>query len=74
MTEYIVFWTLLLFTFLVTFRILQALKIEKYFKPNSLKEIYAAYILIGLIAGFLIASLGVKIIELWPGNVQFFIR
>ncbi len=73
MIEYIVFWVLMIGGFVIAFRVLQALKIERFFKSGARFEIHAAYVIICLIVGYLIGSLGVEIIRLWPGNNQSFI-
>ena len=65
---YIVFWTIFITAFFVTFRILQAIEIEKYFKRYRQFEIHAAYLILSVLTSYFLARFILDVIELFPGN------
>ena len=66
--KYIAFWCVFALGFATTFRILQALEIEKYFKKYRKFEIHAAYFIITVLVSYLLGRFLLDIIELFPGN------
>lgn len=65
---YLIFWIIFVVVFMLSFRILQAVEIEKYFKKYRQAEIYAAYFLICSLSAFLFGYFVLYVISLWPGN------
>ncbi|MBG0762467.1 DUF1146 domain-containing protein [Acholeplasma laidlawii] len=65
---YIVFWSVFVVGFFISFRILQAIEIEKYFKKYRLFEINAAYLILSLLTSYFLAKMLLDIIELFPRN------
>ncbi|HHX76160.1 MAG TPA: DUF1146 domain-containing protein [Acholeplasmataceae bacterium] len=65
---YIVFWSIFVVGFFVTFRILQAIEIEKYFKKYRQFEIHAAYFIISVLTSYMLARFILDVVELFPGN------
>ncbi len=63
---YLVFWGVFIISFMVTFRILQAIQIERVFKKYRLFEINAAYLIISIVVSYLLAKFLIDIIELFP--------
>jgi len=66
--NYFVFWFVFLSGFFITFRILQAIEIEKYFKKYRQFEIHAAYLIISVLTSYFLAKFILDVIELFPGN------
>ncbi|VEU82889.1 DUF1146 family protein [Acholeplasma hippikon] len=68
LVKYILFWCIFAGSFVVTFRILQALEIEKYFKKYRKMEIHSAYFIITVLVSYALGKFLLDIIELFPGN------
>ena len=68
LVKYIVFWSVFALGFVATFRILQAIEIEKYFKKYRKIEIHAAYFIITVLVSYLLGKFLLDVIELFPGN------
>ena len=66
LTIYIVFWTVFIISFIVTFKILQAIQIERIFKKYRQFEIQAAYLIITIIISYLLASFSIDMIRIMP--------
>jgi uncharacterized integral membrane protein (TIGR02327 family) len=65
---YVLFWTVFAAGFVVTFRILQAIEIERIFKKYRLFEIKAAYLIISILVGYLLAKFLIDVIHIFPWN------
>ncbi|WP_025725087.1 DUF1146 family protein [Acholeplasma granularum] len=65
---YLIFWSVFILGFFITFRILQAIEIEKYFKSYRLFEINAAYLIISILTSYMLAKFILETISLFPGN------
>jgi uncharacterized membrane protein YwzB len=65
---YFVFWLIFLSGFFVTFRILQAIEIERYFKKYRQFEIHAAYFIISVLTSYFLARFILDVTELFPRN------
>ncbi|WP_026399661.1 DUF1146 domain-containing protein [Acholeplasma equifetale] len=65
---YVVFWTVFAAGFVVTFRILQSIEIERIFKKYRLFEIKAAYLIISILVGYLLAKFLIDVIHIFPWN------
>ena len=66
--KYLLFWSVFALSFVMTFRILQAVEIEKYFKKYRRMEIHAAYFIITVLVSYFLGKFLLDIIELFPGN------
>jgi len=61
---FIIFWVVLLCSFVISFKIILEIDIAKYYKNKRPKLVYASYVLFSLISAAIIANLVLNIINL----------